>query len=140
MGRRGQALKVVVDTNILVRMFTRDHPVESPKAEEFLRSYSIVVPNQTLCELVWVLRRLYKFDGAEVKQAMTYLGEAETVTLDRAAVASGLLVVEAGGDFADGVIALEGERLGGESFATFDRKAAAILRKAGQNCLLLSGE
>jgi predicted nucleic-acid-binding protein len=137
MGGRDQ-VKVGVDTNILVRMFTRDHPQESPKAEAFLREHDIVVGNQTLCELLWVLRRLYKFNAAELRQAITYLTLAQSVTLDSAAVTNGLLFMDAGGDFADGVIAYEGRRLGSATIATFDRKAAALLEKAGQDCLLLS--
>ncbi len=34
------------------------------------------------------------------------------------------MAVDAGGDFADGVIAYEGRWLGGETFVSFDRKAA----------------
>lgn len=140
MGGRGQTLKVVVDTNILIRMFTRDHPIESPKAEEILRSHEVVISNQTLCEMVWVLRRLYKFRVSELKQAIEYLAKVGTVILDRAAVANGLAFMDAGGDFADGIIVLEGQRLGGETFATFDRKAAAILQRTGQDFLLLATE
>ena len=58
--------------------------------------------------------------------------------LDRAAVEAGLALLEAGGDFADGAIAFEGRRLGGEIFATFDKKAAALLKATGQSCLLLT--
>jgi len=48
------------------------------------------------------------------------------------------ITVEAGGDFADGVIAIEGERLGGRTFATFDRKAARIFAASGRDCRLLA--
>ena len=36
-----------------------------------------------------------------------------------------------GGEFADGAIAFQGRRAGGELFVTFDEKAAAIVRATG---------
>jgi predicted nucleic-acid-binding protein len=39
--------------------------------------------------------------------------------------------MDAGGDFADGVIAFEGRRLGGDVFLTFDRQAAKLIAAAG---------
>ncbi len=47
-------------------------------------------------------------------------------------------MLEAGGDFADGVIAYEGQRLGGETLLTFDRKAAALMIASGRAVTLLS--
>ncbi|MFA7242427.1 MAG: hypothetical protein WC091_20125 [Sulfuricellaceae bacterium] len=41
------------------------------------------------------------------------------------ALEAGLPVLEVGGNFADGVIAFEGNWLGGEAFASFGKKAAA---------------
>lgn len=51
----------------------------------------------------------------------------------RQAVEAGLAVLEAGGDFADGVIAHEGNWLGADAFVTFDKKAVALLK--AQNIL-----
>ena len=46
-------------------------------------------------------------------------------------------VLAAGGDFADGVIAYEGNWLGGETFVSFDKKAVALLTAQGQSARLL---
>ncbi len=40
--------------------------------------------------------------------------------------------LDAGGDFADGVIAHEGRWLGAETFVSFDRKAVELMRSRGQ--------
>jgi predicted nucleic-acid-binding protein len=48
-----------------------------------------------------------------------------------------LALLEAGGDFADGVIAYESRWLGGEIFLSFDQKAAALLAAQGQTVRLL---
>ena len=53
------------------------------------------------------------------------------VVCDRDAVDAGLAMLDRGDDFADGVIAFEGRRLGGTIFATFDRKAASLIAAQG---------
>ena len=44
----------------------------------------------------------------------------------------GNVLLEAGGDFADGVIAYEGRWLGGEAFVSFDKKAVSLIAAQGQ--------
>jgi predicted nucleic-acid-binding protein len=59
------------------------------------------------------------------------------VVLNRPAVEAGLSLLEAGGDFADGAIAYEGAWLRGETFVSFDKKAAKLLTAQGQAAQLL---
>lgn len=47
------------------------------------------------------------------------------------------LTVEAGGDFADGIMAHEGNWLGGETFVSFDKQAVTLLKQQGQAAKLL---
>jgi predicted nucleic-acid-binding protein len=46
-------------------------------------------------------------------------------------------MLDAGGDFADGVIAYEGRWLGGETFVSFDKKAVEKLSAAGASARVL---
>lgn len=57
--------------------------------------------------------------------------------MNRAAVESGLAMLEAGGDFADGVMAHEGAWLGADTFVPFDKQAVTLLLKRGQAARLL---
>lgn len=59
------------------------------------------------------------------------------IAVNRPAVEAGLIVLEAGGDFADGVIAYDGRWLGGETFVSFDKKAVRLLTAQGQAARLL---
>ena len=52
--------------------------------------------------------------------------------MDRPAVEMGLAVLEAGGDFADGIMAQQGQWLGAETFVSFDKKAVSLLSRLGQ--------
>jgi len=44
---------------------------------------------------------------------------------------------QAGGEFADGIIAHEGAWLGADTFVSFDREAVGLLRKHGHPARLL---
>lgn len=131
-------MKVAVDTNVLVRSVVRDEDEQARVADEILRSASLIaVAIPVLCEFVWVLRKVYDFGLSDIALALQTLLRADNVVVDRTSAEAGLSILESGGDFADGVIAHEGLRLGGETFVSFDRKAAALLKKQGQSAIHL---
>ena len=129
---------MTVDTNILVRAAVRDDVAQADLAAKLLKDADLIaVPLTCLCEFVWVLRRLYRLDVADIAAAVTALADAQNVAVNRAAVDAGLAVLKAGGDFADGVIAFEGAWLGGETFVSFDKQAVALLSRMGQAAVLI---
>jgi predicted nucleic-acid-binding protein len=85
----------------------------------------------TLCELAWVLTRLYMRQASQIATAIRTIVNSANVVCDRSAVNAGLAMLDAGGDFADGVIAYEGLSLGGEEFVSFDKNAVAALKAHG---------
>lgn len=91
-----------------------------------------------LCEFVWVLlSKIYGFQASDVAAAISALLEVPNVEVNRPAVEAGLSLLEAGADFADGVIAYEGNWLGGETFVSFDKKAVALLTNQGHAARVL---
>lgn len=131
-------MKVVVDTNVLVRAVMRDDPVQASVAAKVLTDAELIaVALPCLCEFVWVLLRVYDFQPSDAATAIRALLAAANVEVNRPAVEAGLSVLEAGGDFADGVIAYEGNWLGGKIFVSFDKKAVALLTAQGQSARLL---
>jgi predicted nucleic-acid-binding protein len=125
-------LRITADTNVLLRAVLQDDPEEGRVAAALLRRAELIaVPLPVLCEFVWVLARSYRRPPGDIAAAIRRLIDDARVAVDRPAVDAGLSVLEAGGDFADAIIAFEGARLGGEVFATFDVQAAAVLRKGG---------
>ncbi len=130
-------MRITADTNILVRVITGDDARESRLAEAQLADADLVaLPLTMLCELVWVLARGYKISFAEIAVAISRLVNAANVAVDRRAVAAGLAMLQAGGDFADGVIAHEGIGLGGDIFVSFDRRAVRALTAHGRAALV----
>ena len=132
-------MKVAVDTNVLVRAVVRDDKAQAKAAVKVLRDAKLIaIAVPCLCEFVWVLRRVYDFQPADVATAIRALLAAANVEMNRPAVEAGLAVLDAGGDFADGAIAFEGEWLGAEELVSFDKKAIAVLRAQGKSARLLS--
>jgi predicted nucleic-acid-binding protein len=125
-------MKIVADTNILVRAIMDDDRRQSAAARAALEAAELVaVSTPVLCELVWVLSRGYKVADAEISAAIIRLLDSASVECNRAAAEAGLAMLEAGGDFADGVIIAEGQMLGGETFVSFDRKALKLAKSLG---------
>ena len=132
-------MKVAVDTNVLVRAVVRDDKAQARMAVKVLRDAELIaIAVPCLCEFVWVLRRVYDFQPADAASAIRALLAAANVEMNRPAVEAGLAVLDAGGNFADGVIAYEGNWLGGETFVSFDKKAVALLKAQGQLARFLS--
>jgi predicted nucleic-acid-binding protein len=134
-----EAVKITADTNVLVRAITGDSGRQSKAAQAQLANAELVaIPLPLLCELVWVLSQGYQVPSAEVAEAIRRLMNSANVVVDRAAAEAGLALLDAGGDFADGVIAHEGSWLGADTFVSFDKKAVKLLQAQGMSVRLLS--
>ena len=131
-------MKITPDTNVLLRPLLRDNPAQARMAEETLAvATTVAVTTPSLCEYTWVLRQGYKKSAGDVAAAIRTLMNISTVCIDRPAIEAGLAALEAGGDFADGVIAFEGRRLGGDVFVSFDAKAVRKVAESGGDARLL---
>ncbi|MFM8900715.1 MAG: type II toxin-antitoxin system VapC family toxin [Burkholderiales bacterium] len=131
-------MKVAVDTNVLVRAVVLDDPKQAKVAAKVMRDAQVIaVALPCLCEFVWVLRSVYGFEAQDIAQSIRALLCSAKVQMNRPAVEAGLAVLEAGGDFADGVIAYEGLWLGGDTFVSFDKKVVSLLTAQGQSARLL---
>ncbi len=132
-------MKITVDTNVLVRAAVRDDEKQASAAATLLRNAEVIAVSLTcLCEFVWVLRRVYGFGQEDIAAALEALVDAGNVAVNRPAVDAGLAILKAGGDFADGLIAYEGDWLGGDTFVSFDRKAVSPVAKQGRQARLLT--
>jgi predicted nucleic-acid-binding protein len=132
-------MKITVDTNILVRAVVRDDERQARTAAKLLKEAELIaVTLPCLCEFVWVLRRVYNFGQQDISAALEALLNAGNVAVNRPAADAGLAVLNEGGDFADGLIAYEGNWLGGETFVSFDKKAVSLIVKQGQQAKLLA--
>jgi predicted nucleic-acid-binding protein len=130
-------MKITADTNVLVRAITGDHPQQSKAAQrELARADVVALALPALCELVWVLSQGYRIASVDIAEAIRLLINGANVAVNRPAADAGLAMLDAGGDFADGVIAYEGSWLGAETFVSFDKKAVKLMEAKGEARLL----
>ena len=131
-------MKIIADTNLLLRLVVQDNQSQECAAAQALKSAELVaVSIHALCELAWVMERQYRTTKQEVAAALRLIADMSNVVMNRPAVEAGLRLLDAGGDFADGVIAFDGQWLGGEAFVSFDRKAVQLLQELGSEAVLL---
>jgi predicted nucleic-acid-binding protein len=131
-------MKITADTNLLVRAITGDDAQQSKTAQAALKNADVVaLALPALCELAWVLSQGYKISPRDIAEAIRRLMNGANVVVNRPAAEAGLALLDAGGDFADGVIAYEGSWLGADSFVSFDKKAVKLILAQGGAARLL---
>ena len=122
-----------IETNVLVRLFVDDDPVQVREAREFVAGRCepdnpAFVDRVALCEMVWVLSAGYGFGRAEIAGVIQkLLGSLDTVLEDGDAVHAALQAFQTRGvDFADALIGEVNRLRGCEATVTLDRKAAKL--------------
>jgi predicted nucleic-acid-binding protein len=130
-------VRIAIDTNVLVRYLTWDDEAQASQATTVIETADeVVIPTIVLCELVWVLTRAYRYKPADIVPIMERMVLGHEFEVDEIAVRTGLRVLAAGGDFADGVILSAVERASCDHLATFDR---ALTIAIGPGKVLLLG-
>lgn len=122
-----------LDTNIMVRYFTQDDPVQSRRATEIIEQaltedepgYISLV---TMAEVTWVLERVYHRSGHEIARAIEAMLQADSLLIQsEQEVFTAMVALKTGqGGFADALTAALGQRAGCTSTLTFDKKASRI--------------
>ncbi len=120
-----------LDTNILVRFITQDDRELAATATRLIeRRCTAESPGHVcapvLVELVWVLRRGYRYEKTTVVEVVRkLLGAAELIVEDNETVRLALRDYESGtADFADYLIGRSNHARGCAPTYTFDRRAA----------------
>jgi predicted nucleic-acid-binding protein len=121
---------LAIDTNLVVRYLTGDHPEQSLRARAIIDGEAVFVPVTVLLEVEWVLRSAYDHRATEVISALRAFAGLNAVSIEDAeTVATALDLAAMGTDFAD---ALHIGRSGHcERFLTFDRRLVKAARDAG---------
>jgi predicted nucleic-acid-binding protein len=110
-----------VDTNIIVRLLTRDDEKQFQKAHKIFNNHDIFIADTVLLETEWVLRFAYKFKPAEINRVLKkLLGLSNVYLANSALVYQSLQWYESGLDFADALHLALSEQ--SSSFLTFDSK------------------
>ena len=138
---------VVLDTNVIARIVLEDDGIQSAIACDALAYASLViVPTHVFCELVWVMRSIKtntgekRYSHSAIAAGIRRFIEFDHIVISDDEVAAGLQMLDAGGDFADGIIEYTGRNLARNvttTFLSFDKNAVSTLAKRGLSALLL---
>jgi predicted nucleic acid-binding protein len=121
---------LAIDTNLVVRYLTGDHPQQSPKARALIDSEDVFVCTTVLLETEWVLRSVYGLTPVQVARALAAFAGLGHVTLEDAALTARALDWTVGGmEFADALHLAKAE--GCDAMVTFDRRFARAAKKLG---------
>jgi predicted nucleic-acid-binding protein len=124
-------VRIAVDTNVLVRYLTWDDERQAIEAANAIEGAdTVVVPMIVLCELIWVLKRAYRYAGPEIIEILRRLVAIRVVEIERPAAEAGIAMLARGGDFADGVVRHEADRAKCDRLVTFDQSFARLLDPA----------
>jgi predicted nucleic-acid-binding protein len=119
-----------VDTSVLVRYLVRDDLEQHAKAADFLKSRTADDPAYVslivVVELIWVLRRLYRYSREQIHFVLARLLETAELVFEEEQYISTLVNKEtdAAGNLADHLIAFSALRAGCSRIVTFDKRAA----------------
>ena len=121
---------LAIDTNVVVRLLTNDHPAQSEKAREVVGGNETFVATTVLLEAAWVLKSVYGLNGQQVIAALRILAGLPSVTLEDPALAAFAFACGEGGmDFADALHLGRAEAC--EAFLTFDNRFARAASAQG---------
>jgi predicted nucleic-acid-binding protein len=118
---------IALDTNVIVRIVTRDHPGQLAAALAVMRNHEVWLCKTVLLETAWVLRYSYGLNRKVISATLAkLLGYRRLQMEDRPAVLRALAWHAEGIDLADALhLASCGSA---DRFVTFDRRLAAGAR------------
>jgi predicted nucleic-acid-binding protein len=119
-----------IDTNLVVRYLTGDHPRQSARARILIDRYDVFVATTVLLETEWVLRSVYEFSPLRVSAALRAFAGLPHVTLEDAPLAAQALDwMDTGTDFADALHL--GRAAHCDAFVSFDDRLARAASRVG---------
>lgn len=120
-----------LDTNVLVRLLTKDDPRQAKRALDFIERLesageAVFISNPVLMELSWVLASAYSYPRESIIAAIEQLSASPTFEFESRELVSDLVAATKSNslEIADLIIALTARHHRCETTLTFDKRAA----------------
>lgn len=124
---------IALDTNVLVRLLTRDDEKQASKAHALLEKHAdedaaFFVSDIVLAELVWTLERSYDYDRNSIAQVLKALADNATLGFESREVlrVAQQFFADAKAGFADCLIVAKAQAAGCGSLVSFDKAMRAL--------------
>ena len=112
---------IAVDTNVVVRLLTRDDETQYQKSLVLFEEYDVFIPDTILLEIEWVLRYAYDFEADAICEVLSRLFGLPNVHLSNPVLlAQAIKWNSQGMDFADALHLSQCQQC--NQFFTFDNK------------------
>lgn len=122
-----------LDTNVVVRYLTQDHPEQARRATRILEQQLTTeqpgfISLVAIVETVWVLDRAYRHTGQQIAAALERMLQTDVLQIEHEQeVFTAMVALKEGlGSFADALIAALGAKAGCQHTLTFDQKALRL--------------
>lgn len=121
---------IALDTNVLVRLLTRDDAEQAEAARSLLRSLTPEQPGyvcrEVAIEVAWVLERSYRFTRGDIAEALLELIASSDLVFEAAddIARAAFLYSQGGPGFSDRMVLAAASRAGAVPLYTFDRSLA----------------
>ena len=119
---------IAVDTNLLVRLLTKDDPIQAKRATKIMERDDIFIPKTVLLETEWVLRHAYGISEEAIMSGFQKMMGLPNVRVeDQQTVFQAISWYESGLDFADALHLASSMKA--DKFVTFDNAFIKRARK-----------
>lgn len=116
---------IAIDTNIVVRLLTRDDEAQWARAHALVRDNEVFVASTVVLEADWVLRSVHRYARQEIVRALEMFSRLPRVRFQEPErVAAALQMAGEGVDLADALHLAAAD--GCEAFVTFDGRFARL--------------
>ena len=120
-----------LDTNVLLRVLVADDPEQLRRVRAYLAARApgepLFVHRIVVCELIWTLRRGFRFDRAQIADVVDRLLRSRLAIEDYDALGLAFYLYRtSGADLADCLLGVVNRAAGCERTATFDHRAAEL--------------
>jgi predicted nucleic-acid-binding protein len=127
---------IAIDTNIVVRLLTRDNEYQYQKAYKLFNEHAVFIADTVILETEWVLRFAYNFDNQDIANALVKLFGLPNVHINHPALLAQTHAWHRQGlDFADAFHLANSQQC--TTFFTFDKKMIDAAKNI-DSCYLLS--
>ncbi len=121
---------LIVDANVILRYLLDDHPKFSAKATEIIANNDIFMPYEVLCEVVYVLQKVYQVKKEEIQFTICDLIQNDIVFTDHddTLVHAMELYFEKNIDIVDAILCAY-SKINSFEIKTFDKKLQKCLNQ-----------
>ncbi|ACJ34977.1 pilus assembly protein [Anoxybacillus gonensis] len=120
----------IVDTNIILRYLLNDHDDLSAKAATIIENNKVLLLNEVVVEVVYVLEKVYKVKNDEICDTLLELFKYDNIDVDDIDILEEALIlfVKRRMDFVDALLYAY-NKVKGYQVYTFDKKLNSIIEE-----------